>query len=82
MKSFGRRKIQIACLGQKESFFQKLADWLDWPCPVNPALKNSSHDFFFLFSLLIFIYFFKYEIIVSISPLSFGHSDPDQSSVL
>ena len=54
-----------------------LADWLNWPCPVSAALQNGSQDFFFLFSLLILIYIFKYETIV----WSFGHSDPDPSSV-
>ena len=40
--------------------------------------KNSPQD---LFSLLIFIYFFEYETIVRSSAWSFGHSDPDPSSV-
>ena len=37
MKSFGTRKIEIAfqCNGFKNANFQKLADWLDWPCPVS-----------------------------------------------
>ena len=35
-------------------------------------------EFFFLFSLLIFTYFFKYETIVRSSAWSFGHSDPDR----
>ena len=45
--------------------------------------QNGSQDFFFsfLFSLLIFIYFFKYETIVRSSAWSFDHSDPDPSSV-
>ena len=29
------------------AIFQKLADWLDWPCPVSAALQNDSQDFFF-----------------------------------
>ena len=37
---------------------------------------------FFLFYILIFIYFFKYETIVRSSASSFGHSDPDPGSVL
>ena len=37
---------------------------------------------FFLFYILIFIYFFKYETIVRSSAWSFGHSDPDPSSVI
>ena len=36
---------------------------------------------FFLFYILIFIYFFKYETIVRSSAWSFGHLNPDQSSV-
>ena len=36
---------------------------------------------FFLFYILIFIYFFEYETIVRSSAWSFGHSDPDPSSV-
>ena len=61
-------------------FYQKLADWLDWPCPVSAALQNGSHDFFFLF--YIFIYSFKYETIVRSSAWSFGQLDPGPSSVL
>ena len=56
------------------------ADWLDWPCPVNAALQNSSQDFF-VFYILIIIYVFKYETIVRISAWSFGHPDPVPSSV-
>ena len=41
--------------------------------------QYASKDFF---SLLIFIYFFKYETIVRSSAWSFGHSDPDPSSVI
>ena len=37
--------------------------------------------FFFLFSLLIIIYFFKYETIVSRNGLSLGYSEQDTSSV-
>ena len=56
---------------------------LDWPCPVSAALQNRPQDFFFLFcTILIFIYFFKYETIVRSTAWSFGHSDPDPSSVL
>jgi hypothetical protein len=43
-----------------------------------------SQDFFsifFLFSILIFIWFFEYETIVRRRTLSFGHSYPDPSSV-
>ena len=36
---------------------------------------------FFLFDIFIFNIFFKYETIVRSSVLSFGHSDPDPSSV-
>ena len=58
--------------------------FMDWPCPVSAALQNGSQDFFFsfLFSLLIFIYFLKYETIVRSSVSSFGHSDADPGSVL
>ena len=63
-------------------FYQKLADWLDWPCPVIAALQNGPQDFLFLFYISIFIYFFKYETIVRSSVFSFGHSDPDPGSVL
>ena len=37
--------------------------------------------FFLLFSILIFIYFLKYETIVGSSAWSFGDSDSDPSSV-
>ena len=63
------------------AIFQKSANWLDWPCPVSAAVKNGSQEFFFLFYIFIFIYFFKYETIVRCSAWSFGHSDPDPSSV-
>ena len=42
--------------------------------------QNDSQDFFF-FYILIFIYFSKYETIVKSSAWSFGHADPDPSSV-
>ena len=51
-------------------FYQKSADWLDWPCLVSAALHN-----------LLTFKFFKYETIVRSSAWSFGHSDPDPSSV-
>ena len=63
------------------AIFQKLADWLDWPCPVSAALQNGSQDFFFLFYILILIDIFKYETIVRSSAWSFCHSDPDPSNV-
>ena len=62
------------------AIFQKSANWLDWPCPVSAALQNRPQDLFFLY--YIFIYSFKYETIVRGSAWSFGHSDPDPSSVL
>ena len=63
--------------------FQKSADWLDWPSPFSAALQNGSQDFFFLYYyILIFIYFFKYENIVSRNGLSLGYSEQDTSSVL
>ena len=37
---------------------------------------------FFLFYILIFTYSFKYETNVRSSAWSFGHSDPDPSSVI
>ena len=47
--------------------------------------QNGPQDFFslfsFLFSLLILIFFFKYETTIRSSAWSFGHSDPDPSSV-
>ena len=60
-------------------FYQKLADWLDWPCPVSAGLQNPQ-DYFFLFCILSFIYFLKCETIVKSSARSFGHSDPDPNS--
>jgi hypothetical protein len=64
------------------AIFQKLADWLDWPCPVSAALKNGLLNFFSLFYISIFIYFLEYETVVISSTSSFGDSDPDPSSVL
>ena len=43
--------------------------------------KHRPQDFFFLFYTLISIYFFEYETIVRNSAWSFGHSDPNSSSV-
>ena len=45
--------------------------------------QNGSQDFFFsfLFFLLVFIYFFKYETIVRSIAWFFGHSDTNPSSV-
>jgi len=62
------------------AIFQKSADWLDWPCPVSAALQNHPQDLFFSFMYII-LFFFKYETIVRSSASSFGHSDPDPSSV-
>ena len=62
------------------AIFQKSANWLDWPCPVSAAFQNRPQDFFYLF--YIFIYFLKYETIVRSCAWSFGHSDPDASSVV
>ena len=39
------------------AIFQKLADWLDWPCPVSAALQNGSQDFFLLSFIFLFIFF-------------------------
>ena len=65
------------------AIFQILANWLDWPMPCycSPP-KSPTGSFVFLFYMLIFIYFFKYETIVRSSTWSFGHSDPDRSSVI
>ena len=52
-----------------------MANWLDRPCPVSETLQNDSQNFSFSF-------IFKYETIVRSSTLSFGHSDPDPSSVI
>ena len=41
-----------------------------------------AHRIFFLFYILIFIYFFKYETIVRSSAWSFSHSDPYPCSVI
>ena len=43
--------------------------------------KNLPHDIF-LISLLFFVNFFEYETIVRSSARSFGHSDPNPSSVV
>jgi hypothetical protein len=44
--------------------------------------QNGSQDFFSLFYILILIPFLKYETIVRSCALSFGHLDPDPSSVV
>jgi hypothetical protein len=58
MKSFWPKKNSNFMHGLKSAilaFFQKSADWMDWPSPVSTALQNSSQDFF---SHLIFHLFF------------------------
>ena len=37
------------------TIFHKLADWLDFPCPVSAALQNYSQDFFPFSLLFIFL---------------------------
>ena len=44
-------------------------------------LQKLPTEFSFLFYILIFNYFFRYESIVRSSAWPFGHSDPDPSSV-
>ena len=63
------------------AIFQKSADWLDWldwPCPVSPALQNSSQDLFFSFTFKLSFIFLNMKPLSEISP---GHSDSDPSSV-
>ena len=64
---------------QKCHFGNFSEDWLDWSCPVCAALQNGSHDFFFS---LLYLFFFQYETIVKNSTRSFGHSDPEPSSMV
>ena len=52
--------------------------WIS-PCPVSAALKNGLQVFSLLY--LNFHLFSKYETIVKSSAWSFGHADPDPSSV-
>ena len=81
MKSFVPPKNLNFMHGWKSAIlgiFQKLADWLDWPCPVSAALKKGL--LFFLFYIF-FLLFFLYETIVRSSASSFDDSDPDPSSV-
>ena len=33
------------------TIFHKLADWLDWPCPVSAALRNGSQNSFLFYIL-------------------------------
>jgi hypothetical protein len=53
MKSFGQKKFKFHAGIKSDilAIFQKLADWLDWPCPVSAALQNGSQDFFSLLYL-------------------------------
>jgi hypothetical protein len=43
--------------------------------------KYRPKERFFVFYILVFFFFLKYETIVRSSASSFGHSDPDPSSV-
>ena len=45
------------------------------------SLGYSERDTSSVFDILLFIYLSKYETIVRSSALSFGHADPDPSSV-
>ena len=58
----------------------RLIGWIGHALLVQPS-KTAHRIFFFLFYTLIFIYFIKYETIVRSSTWSFGHLDPDPSSV-
>ena len=60
-------------------FRNRLIGWIGHALLVQPS--KTAHRIFFLFYILIFVYFFKYETIVRNSAWSFGHSDPDLSSV-
>ena len=64
------------------AIFQKSVNWLDFCIGHALVLRPSkiTHRIFFLF--YISIYVFGYETIVRSSAWSFGHSDPDPSSVI
>ena len=63
------------------AIFQKLADWLDWPCPVSAAHQN--RIFYLLYMYFNFyLNLFFYEAIVRSSTLSYGHSDQIPGSVM
>ena len=64
------------CLWNRPSAYPSGYRWM------NGIISKTAHRIFFLFDILIFIYFFKYETIVRSSARSFGHSDPDPSSVV
>ena len=58
-------------------FRNRLIGWIGHTLLVQPS--KTVHRIFFLIYIL--IYFFKYETVVRSSAWSFGHSDPDPSSV-
>ena len=49
------------------AIFQKLADWLDWPCPVSAALKKGLLIFFHFYTL-IFVYFLNMKLLLEVTP--------------
>ena len=62
----------------------KIEVWKYWKLKKNPVGGFGGllwQDFFYTL-FLISIYFFKYETIVRSSAWSFGHLDPDPSSVI
>jgi hypothetical protein len=61
-------------------FRNRLIGWIGHALLVQPSKTALGIFFSLLFS--IFIHFFEYETIVTSSALSFGHSDPDLSSVI
>ena len=85
MKLFGPKKI--SCMGQKVPFWQffrnRLIGGIGHTLFVQPS-KTALRIFFSLFyiQIQICVFFFEYETIVRSSARSFGHSDPNPSSVV
>ena len=48
--------------------FQKLADWLDWPCPVSAVLKNGWLIFFFSFLFQFSFIFLNMKLLSEVAP--------------
>ena len=51
------------------AIFQKLANWLDWPCPGSAALQNRRQDLFSLLYFKFHLFFLNMKPLSEVGPL-------------